>query len=109
MVVQRKRYRAFDFSRSHSRAPVPSPEKAGRAGVRSDEDMLEILDRIEGRGMSYAEAGAPYGLTRSAVASIVRRVLGDLALSEVGSAVRRAENRDGALGRRWWAQVRGVA
>lgn len=75
----------------------------------TDQQILTMLDMMDGNGRSSGEVARAFGTSRSAICGVVARVRNDLAASEAagfapgqGPAVR-PENRDGALGRRWWA------
>jgi hypothetical protein len=87
------------------RKPVlVQPQK--RLPDMSDGDVLDILDLFEGQGLSMGEIGERYGRSRGAIAGLIKRVRDDLAASEsgldTGAPATKPENRDGALGRRWW-------
>ena len=92
---------AFDFRKRGPAKDLPGPRSL------PDRAMLDILDRVEAQGMTNEMAGARYGMSRSAVASMVMRVRKDLADSEAapGPKAKRPENQDGALGRRWWERL----
>jgi len=100
--------RALNFRRP---SPKPRPWAGKAAPVAPDSrgltdlQILDILDRVERQGQSYEEAGAVHGKGRSATAGVIKRVRDDLAASEVGSRVTRADNQDGSQGPRWWAKA----
>lgn len=74
----------------------------------TDGQILDILDRVDRQGQSMAEVGARYGVSRSAIAGVLKRVRDDLTKSELAPLPRGSlraywpENQDGALGPRWW-------
>lgn len=76
--------------------------------VRGDEEILTILDLIEGEGKTMAEVAALMGGSRSGIAGILLRVRKDLDAADAqrfavgcGPAVR-PENQDGGMDRGWW-------
>lgn len=81
------------------------------AGVKNmvpDGVVLDVLDCVERKGKTMAEAGLPHGLSRSAVAGLLKRVRDDLATSEAAPVPRGQvlaywpENRNGGMPARWW-------
>lgn len=78
------------------------------AALRSDAEILEVLDIVERQGQTMAEAGRVLGMTRSGVAGLLKRVRDDLAESEAAPVLRGQvpaywpENRDGGMPARWW-------
>lgn len=81
---------------------------AGDKNMIPDGVVLDVLDRVERKGQSMAAAGAPHGLSRSAVAGLLMRVRNDLATSEAAWLPRGQvlaywpENKDGWMPARWW-------
>lgn len=64
-----------------------------------DEALLAMLDLRDGEGMSAGEIAARVGKSRSAVCGAFARVKNE----EVTECrCERPENRDGAMGRKWW-------
>jgi hypothetical protein len=80
----------------------------GYGTQQPDGVVLDVLDRVLGRGQSYAEAGAPHGMTRSAVGGMMKRVRDDADIAEglpIPRGFKRAflpENMDGGMPARWW-------
>ena len=74
-----------------------------------DGQLLDILDRTERLGESMAEVGERYGISRSAVAGVLKRIRDDLAkacaapLRRGDVAAARPANLDGGMAPRWWA------
>ena len=74
----------------------------------TDVQILDILDRCERQGQSMAEVAERYGMSRSAIAGVLKRVRDDLAVSETAPLPRGSvaaywpENRDGGMPARWW-------
>ena len=72
--------------------------------------ILEIFDLHEAAGLSLSQVALRYGVSRSAIGSIIKRVRDDLARSEAaGPRAVSPGNRDGDLGRRWWARGQACA
>lgn len=80
----------------------------GATTMKPDGMVLDILDRVERQGQSMAAVAKAYGLSRSSVAGLLKRVRDDLAESEALPAPRGQvlaywpENKDGGMPARWW-------
>ena len=83
--------------------------RAGRVMEAWDDgQLLDILDRTERLGESMAEVGERYGVSRGAVAGVLKRIRDDLAKA-CAAPLRRGEvaaywpeNLDGGMAARWW-------
>lgn len=75
---------------------------SAQADPLTDRQLLEMLDLLEGQGMTRADIGARFGFSSARARVIFQRIFADLAASEVGSTVTRPENRDGGMARGWW-------
>lgn len=76
--------------------------------------MLDVLDRIEADGQTMAEVAARYGVSRSAVAGLLKRIRDDLKAADLAvlsvrdqrrwgtRPAQKPENRDGGMPARWW-------
>jgi hypothetical protein len=70
----------------------------------TDEDILTILDLVEGERLSMSVIAARLRVSRSAIAGIVHRVRTDLA--RVPDRAAKRENCDGGMPRGWWKRGR---
>ena len=98
-----------------SRRPQAAPKKptgpaawTEPANALPEGIVLDILDRVHREGETYEQAGAAHGLSRSAVAGLVKRVIDACAAEDARPLlpgerpVAKSENCDGAMGARWW-------
>lgn len=71
----------------------------------TDLQLLDMLDRMDRLGESAAKVAEAFGVTRSSICGLRRRVTRDYEASVAGSVIVKLENMDGHLGPRWWAKV----
>lgn len=73
----------------------------------SDHQVLELLRMRDVQGIGASAMARACGLKRTTIATVLARIDAEANLAAIGSTVDRAENRDGGMWPRWWADRAG--